>query len=193
MMRNAILLFLVLGSAACGGSGDSAAAMLREPNTAPQTLTVQVGGLDAGRFQNAQVFQGFGCTGENKSPAISWSGAPEGTRGYAVIIHDPDAPTGVGFFHWIVLDLPSTTTSLDENASGAGLPQGAIEGYTDFGTNAYGGPCPPPGTPHRYEVTVYALDVPTLGLPASSTGALARFLLRQHTLALGRFSATYGR
>ena len=74
-----------------------------------------------------------------------------------------------------------------------GMPEGVIQAYTDFGSNVYGGPCPPPGAPHRYEVTVSALDVPALGLPANATGALTRFLLRQHTLALGRASATYGR
>ena len=180
---------LLLALAGCGGTSD----LLREPNTAPDSLSVAIDGLDGDRFRNAQVFAGFGCSGDNRSPAIRWSGAPAGTRSFAVVVHDPDAPTGVGFFHWIALDVPATTTSLAENASAAGLPEGVIQGYTDFGTNGYGGPCPPPGPRHRYEVTVYALDVPTLGIPATSTGALARFVIRQHTLALGRAVATYAR
>lgn len=196
MKRFAILIMLVLGAAAsaCGGvSGPVVSASLREPNPGSETLQVSIGGLVDGHFQDTQVFQGFGCTGGNRSPAIQWSGAPDGTRGYAIIIHDPDAPTGVGFFHWVVLDIPASISSLGENASETGMPEGVIQAYTDFGSNVYGGPCPPPGAPHRYEVTVYALDVPALGLPANATGALTRFLLRQHTLALGRASATYGR
>jgi len=187
----AVSLVGLVGLAGCGGSVVSDT--LREPNTAPETLSVTLGGLDGDRFRNAQVFSGFGCTGDNRSPAISWSNAPAGTQSFAIIVHDPDAPTGVGFFHWIALDLPPSTTSLAENAAAEGLPASVVQGYTDFGTNSYGGPCPPPGPGHRYEVTVYALDVPSLGIPASSTGALARFVIRQHTLALGRAVAHYAR
>lgn len=184
---------LLFGLAGCGGTAGMVPDTLREPNRAPATMQVTIEGLAAGRFQSAQVFHGFGCEGENHSPAIRWTGAPAGTQSLAVLIHDPDAPTGVGFFHWVVLDLPADTTGLAENAAETGLPGSALQGYTDFGHAEYGGPCPPTGTTHRYEVTVYALDVPTLGLPASSTGALVRFLVRQHTLALGRATATYGR
>jgi Raf kinase inhibitor-like YbhB/YbcL family protein len=194
---------------ACGGGGDarciedtragtsgSEVTPLRDPNPAPSTITVTIGGLeDAGRFPMAQVFSGFGCTGENHSPALTWTAGPEGTQSYAIVMHDPDAPTGVGFFHWIVVDLPAGTTSLVDNAARAegAMPAGAIQTYTDFGANGYGGPCPPPGAPHRYEITVYALDVPSLGVPAGATGALTRFMLAGHTLALGRAVATYGR
>jgi Raf kinase inhibitor-like YbhB/YbcL family protein len=193
------LLFL----AACGGncpeSSSSAAAssggeapMLREPETAPESITVTIGGTTDGRFADAQVFSGFGCTGGNQSPALSWTAGPEGTQSYAIVMHDPDAPTGVGFFHWIVADLPPSTTSLAEGAS-ASLPAQAVQTYTDFGQAGYGGPCPPPGAPHRYEITVYALDTANLGVGAGSTGALTRFMLRQHTLALGRAVATWSR
>lgn len=192
MIRRSFLsVMLAVSLSACGGSVVSDT--LREPNAAPATLTVSIDGLDGDRFRNAQVFSGFGCTGDNRSPAIRWSGAPAGTKSFAIIVHDPDAPTGVGFFHWIVLDLPEGTDGLAENAAAEGLPASVVQGYTDFGTNSYGGPCPPPGPGHRYEVTVYALDVPSLGIPASSTGALARFVIRQHTLALGRAVAHYGR
>lgn len=186
------LLFTASLLAALSGCGGTSG-LLREPNDAPDSLRVSIDGLDGDRFRNAQVFSGFGCSGDNRSPGIRWSGAPAGTQSFAVVVHDPDAPTGVGFFHWILVDVPTTTTSLAENASVDGVPTGAIQGYTDFGSNGYGGPCPPPGPSHRYEVTVYALDVPTLGIPASATGALARFVIRQHTLALGRAVATYAR
>jgi len=187
----ASLLVAHMALTGCGGSVVSDT--LREPNDAPETISVSIEGLDGGRFRNAQVLAGFDCTGENKSPALHWSGAPAGTQSYAIIIHDPDAPTGVGFFHWIAVDIPAATTSLGENAAVAGMPEGVIQGYTDLGTNTYGGPCPPAGPTHRYEVTVYALDVPTLGIPASATGALARFVIRQHTLALGRAVGVYSR
>jgi Raf kinase inhibitor-like YbhB/YbcL family protein len=163
---------------------------LRDPTEAPETITVTIGGLDAGRFANAQVFSGFGCTGDNRSPELSWTAGPEGTQSYAIIMHDPDAPTGVGFFHWIVLDVPVGTTHFAENET---LAAPIVQGHTDFGTSTYGGPCPPPGTPHRYEITVYALDVPSVGLTSDASGALARFAIRSHTLAIGRATATYGR
>jgi Raf kinase inhibitor-like YbhB/YbcL family protein len=135
---------------------------------------------------------GTSCEGQNQSLALSWEPV-EGAQSYAVVIHDPDAPTGVGFFHWIAVDLPASTVSLPLGASGSAMPAGAIETYTDFGATGWGGPCPPPGDPHRYEVTVYAVDVPPLGIPAGATGALARFMLRGHTIALGRATAIYGR
>lgn len=186
---------LVLFAVGCGGATATCPpATLSDPTTATPSLTVAIDGLGEGaRVADESVFQGFGCEGGNRSLALRWSGAPEGTQSYAVIIHDPDAPTGVGFFHWVVLDLPVATTSLPLGASGSAMPEGAVEAHTDFGGAGYGGPCPPPGAPHRYEATVYALDVPSVGLPATATGALARFAIRSHTLAIGRAVATYGR
>lgn len=167
---------------------------LRDPNRAPSSIEVKIGGLEGGdRVPAENVFKGFGCEGENRSPEVRWSKV-EGAKSYALILHDPDAPTGVGFFHWVVLDLPPETTSLPLGASGAKMPAGAIEGSTDFGATGYGGPCPPTGHGvHRYEFTVYAVDVPSLGLGANATGALSRFALGDHTLALGRATAFYER
>jgi Raf kinase inhibitor-like YbhB/YbcL family protein len=199
------LTFSLLGLAACScpestGGGTtttttttSGGDMLREPETAPESITVTIGGTTGGRFADAQVFNGFGCTGGNQSPALTWTAGPEGTQSYAIVMHDPDAPTGVGFFHWIAIDLPTSTTSLAEGASASGMPAGVVQAYTDFGANGYGGPCPPPGSPHRYEITVYALDTASLGIPAGSTGALTRFMLRMHALAIGRAQASWGR
>jgi Raf kinase inhibitor-like YbhB/YbcL family protein len=139
------------------------------------------------------AFNSFGCTGHNRSPHIRWTGAPAGTRSFAVIAHDPDAPTGVGFFHWTVFNLPATTTELALDASHAGVPAGAVQAGTDYGATGYGGPCPPVGENHRYIFTVYALDVPQLQAPPTATGAMLRFLVRGHTLALGRATVTYRR
>jgi Raf kinase inhibitor-like YbhB/YbcL family protein len=146
-----------------------------------------------GRIPQAAALSSFGCTGENQSLAVTWEGAPPRAKSFAITVHDPDAPTGVGFFHWTVFDLPAGTGGLAAGASRGHLPAGAVEGYTDFGQTGYGGPCPPPGETHRYFVTVYALDEDHLGAPAATTGASLRFQLRGHTVALGRATALYAR
>lgn len=172
---------------------DGPAGWLREANPAPLSIRVTLDGLDAGsRVASESVFSGFGCTGKNQSLGVRWTLVPA-AKSYALILHDPDAPTGVGFFHWVVLDLPPETTALPVGASGRALPAGTVEAHTDFGVAGYGGPCPPPGSPHRYEVTVYAVNQRSLGLGVGATAALARFMLSQHALAIGRASATYSR
>lgn len=151
----------------------------------------------AGQIQAAQVFNGFGCTGGNQSPALSWRNAPGDTQSFLITVYDPDAPTGSGFWHWAVMDLPATTSSLPTNAgaaNGASLPKGAIQGYNDFGTSAYGGPCPPVGDPaHRYVFTLYAMKIPTAGLTAGAPGALVSFVAKANSIASTSFTATYGR
>lgn len=139
----------------------------------------------------------FGCRGGNVSPALSWRGAPAGTKSYAVTVYDPDAPTGSGWWHWVVFDIPATATSLAAGAGGAqgrGLPNGARQGNTDFGTPGYGGPCPPPGDkPHRYVFTVFALKVDRIDVPANATAAMVGFNLNANRLATATFTARYGR
>src|SRR5581483_1697559 len=107
---------------------------------------------------------GFGCAGGNKSPHIAWSGAPAGTKNFAVHCHDPDAPTGSGFWHWVVVNIPASATALPAGAGGGStLPAGALQVRTDFGKPGYGGPCPPEGDhPHRYFFTVFAVDTEKL-------------------------------
>jgi Raf kinase inhibitor-like YbhB/YbcL family protein len=146
-----------------------------------------------GTFQQSQIFNGFGCTGGNVSPQLSWSGAPAGTKSFAITMYDPDAPTGSGWWHWIVVNIPAATTKLEAGASGKIMPAGAQEMRTDFGKPGYGGPCPPPGAPHRYVFTIYALKVEKLDLDAQSTGAMAGFMINQNRLAKASFTATYGR
>jgi Raf kinase inhibitor-like YbhB/YbcL family protein len=143
------------------------------------------------------VFNGFGCSGQNVSPALAWRGAPEGTRSYAVTVYDPDAPTGSGWWHWVVYNIPASATALPSGAGAgatAGLPAGAAQGTTDFGTAGYGGPCPPAGdAPHRYVFTVHALKVARLDLPANATAAFVGFNLNANRLASASFTARYGR
>lgn len=178
---------------ASGAAQGAGGVPLAEPIRAPASLEVTSTDFQDGTaLPERHAFRGMGCTGENVSPALAWSNAPAGTKSFAIIVHDPDAPTGVGFFHWVVFDLPKETTSLPSGAAGA-LPGGAVSGHTDFGTSTYGGPCPPEGAPHRYVFTVYALDVERLGLDAQATGALTRFSASQHALAYGRITGTYRR
>lgn len=128
--------------------------------------------------------------GQNRSPQLSWSGLPEGTKSVAVTCWDPDAPTTVGFSHWVRFDIPASQTSLDE---GAGTEKGRwIDGLTDWGDHGYGGMAPPAGDPpHHYEFTVYALDVDALGLGEQTTYALLRFAIRGHVLAVGTLTGRY--
>lgn len=142
-------------------------------------------------------FDGFGCAGENQSPPLQWSGAPAGTQSYAVTMYDPDAPTGSGWWHWTVVNLPASVTALPANAGAAGgarLPGGASHVRTDFGVAAWGGLCPPPGdAPHRYVFTVHALKVPRLDLPADATAALAGYMIHANSLGRAMLTGRYGR
>src|SRR5438874_10652428 len=151
---------------------------------------------DGQRMPEAQVFNGMGYSGGNRSPHLAWEGAPEGTKSFVVTCHDPDAPTGSGWWHWVVYNIPASVSSLP---AGAGdpkkslLPSGALQGRTDFGDPGYGGPCPPPGKPHRYYVRVYALKVEKLEVPADATAAFVAFSVRMHALATAELMGTYGR
>jgi Raf kinase inhibitor-like YbhB/YbcL family protein len=130
---------------------------------------------------------GFGGTGGNVSPALSWTGAPEGTRGFALTCFDPDAPTGSGFWHWVVVNLAPSVSGLPAGAGSGGtvgLPEGALQTRTDFGSVGYGGPCPPVGDhPHRYVFTVHALDVAALPVAADTPAAVIGFQLHGATVA----------
>lgn len=142
----------------------------------------------------AQVFSGFGCEGGNLSPALSWSGAPAGTKSFAITAYDPDAPTGSGWWHWVVFNIPAATTSLPANAgSGDGMPEGVVQGRTDYGTLGFGGACPPPGEVHRYIFTVHALAVERLDLDETASAALVGFMTNANSLAEAKITAVYTR
>ena len=146
---------------------------------------------------DAQVFNGFGCSGKNVSPALAWSGAPAGTKSFALTVYDPDAPTGSGWWHWVVYNIPANATELPEGAGtadGKGLPAGSAQGKTDFGAPGFGGACPPKGDkPHRYIFTVYALKTDKLDIPPDGTAALVGFMIHANQLGKATFSAKYGR
>jgi Raf kinase inhibitor-like YbhB/YbcL family protein len=138
---------------------------------------------------------GFGCAGGNLSPPLTWADAPEATRSFAVTCYDPDAPTGSGFWHWILVNLPADTTHLEAGfGTGDGLPTGALHVVNDFGTIGYGGACPPPGHgPHRYQFSVHALAVDALPVDDTTPQALVRFQLHANTLATATITGTYER
>ncbi|HTZ00462.1 MAG TPA: YbhB/YbcL family Raf kinase inhibitor-like protein [Rhodocyclaceae bacterium] len=146
---------------------------------------------------NKFVFKGFGCEGDNVSPALAWQNAPKGTKSFALTVYDPDAPTGSGWWHWVMIDIPADVSSLPEGAGdpAKGLaPKGTVEIRTDFGATGWGGPCPPKGDkPHRYIFTLHALKVPKLEVPADATAALVGFMIHANELAKADFTAKYGR
>jgi Raf kinase inhibitor-like YbhB/YbcL family protein len=149
---------------------------------------------DGAMMTSNQVYNSFGMSGENISPQLSWSGFPAETQGFAVTCYDPDAPTGSGFWHWLVIDIPVSVTSLAAGAgSGAGLPEGAFHVRNDYGTKDFGGAAPPAGDqPHRYVFAVHALDVETLGIDSDVTPAVAGFNLRFHTIARAMLVPVFG-
>lgn len=144
-----------------------------------------------------QVFNGFGCTGKNQSPALTWTAGPMETKSYAITVYDPDAPTGSGWWHWVVYNIPANVTEI---AAGAGdptgklMPPGAVQGRTDYGTHAFGGACPPKGDkPHRYIFTVHALKIEKIDVPSDSSAALIGFMIKANSLGEASFTAMYGR
>ncbi len=151
----------------------------------------------AGQLASDQVHSDFGCKGGNRSPALHWHDAPAGTQSFAVTVYDPDAPTGSGWWHWLIFDIPASEDGLARNAGdpdGGRTPKGSIQGTTDFGRPGYGGACPPAGDrPHRYVFTVHALDTAHLGLEAGTPPAMVGFMIRRHTLARASLIAYYGR
>jgi Raf kinase inhibitor-like YbhB/YbcL family protein len=130
---------------------------------------------------------GFGCAGGNQSPHLAWSDAPAGAKSFAVTCFDPDAPTGSGFWHWLVVNIPANVTELPPDAGNPAsgkLPAGALQTRTDFGKPGYGGPCPPPNDhPHRYIFTVFAVSQETLPVNADTSAAVVGFNLHFNTLA----------
>ena len=146
-----------------------------------------------GQLTSKQVFNGFGCTGENISPELSWKDAPKGTKSFAVTVYDPDAPTGSGWWHWLVFDIPKDKFTLPRGF-GNSESKDVIQSITDYGKSGFGGACPPIGDKaHRYEFTVYALDIETLDLDKNANPALVGFYLNSHSLAKASLISYYGR
>lgn len=157
-------------------------------------LTLKSGDM-IGQISVNQVFNGFGCTGKNISPQLEWNNAPKGTKSFAITIYDPDAPTGSGWWHWVVFDISKDTNQILSNASALNiLPKGTIQSKTDFGKNEFGGACPPKGSKaHTYIITIYALDIEKLGLDKNSNPALVGYIINSHTIEKSSIVTYYKR
>lgn len=186
---------LMVSAASVGGQ---ASASKGKANTKGAAATFRVTAPDLvskGRITVAHVFNGMGCTGQNLSPALNWSGAPAGTKSFAVTAYDPDAPTGSGWWHWVMYNIPADATGLAAGAgNGRNAPRGSQQGNTDFGSKGYGGPCPPQGDkPHHYHFTVYALKTDKLDVPGNATAAMIGFYIHANKLASARVTGLYAR
>ncbi|PCJ87178.1 MAG: YbhB/YbcL family Raf kinase inhibitor-like protein [Thiotrichaceae bacterium] len=147
-----------------------------------------------GQIANAQVYNSFGCTGKNISPQLSWKHAPEGTRSFAITAYDPDAPTGSGWWHWLVFNIDPSVTEIKTGASTKSMPKNAVESITSYGSNGFGGACPPKGDKaHRYIFTVYALNTEKIEQNADARPELIGFFLNRHAIAKASIMAYYGR
>lgn len=185
-MKRSVSPFLAFAALAAADAHGAGGFTLSSPDIA-----------DGATIDMKYVYDSFGCTGGNLSPALAWSDPPAGTKSFAVLAHDPDAPTGgAGFWHWLVVDIPADARSLPRGAgaaSGKALPAGAQMLENDFGEKSYGGPCPPPGAPHRYIFTVYALGVEKLGDAAHGRTAIAGFTINQNARAKASITGLFGR
>jgi hypothetical protein len=150
-----------------------------------------------GEFMNkAQEFEGFGCSGGNQSPQLSWRNAPKGTEAFAITAYDPDAPTGSGWWHWQIVNIPAAVNSLvagSGDQSNKSTPTGSLQITNDYGAAGFGGACPPEGHgAHRYQFTVHALSK-KLELPENASGALTGYMINAHTLGSSTIEALYKR
>lgn len=154
--------------------------------TAAQTFTLSSVDL-GGQFTPAFVAGNMGCNGQNHSPELHWSYAPANAKSFAVTMYDPDAPTGSGFWHWVIVDIPANISQLKQGAGDLKsklAPTGSLQSANDTGTAGYQGPCPPESdAPHRYIITVYALNTVKLGTNSGSTAALTGFMLNKAAIA----------
>lgn len=147
-------------------------------------------------MDQAQVFSGFGCDGGNLSPSLKWSGAPEGTKSFVITAYDPDAPTGSGWWHWALVNVPTDVSELPEGAGAIDfdLPGDAFNARNDYSVNAFGGACPPEGAaPHRYIFTVFAMPQGTLPIDETASGALVGYFANNAALDRASITARFGR
>jgi Raf kinase inhibitor-like YbhB/YbcL family protein len=187
MCRSLLLATLVMLCAALGAA---------DTPPAPATLSISSATWKEGQpIPMASAFHGWGLDGGNASPDLGWTGKPAGTKSLALTVFDPDAPTGIGFWHWVCFNIPGSADGVPAGAGAADQKLGPwINGLTDYGKVGYNGPCPPKGDkPHHYIVTVYALDIDKLDLGSDTTPAMLKFFLRDHVLAQGTLTGTFQR
>ena len=168
------------------------------PKTSAAEFTLSSDDVSSGELMaKSQEFNGFGCSGGDQSPHLAWNHAPEGTKSFAITVYDPDAPTGSGWWHWQLVNIPSDVTELASgagNADGTEAPAGSVHVANDYGGKSFGGACPPQGHGvHRYRFTVHALSVETLDLPENASGALAGYMINANALGTSTIEALYQR
>ena len=177
------------------------AVVLAKSSKAQSTFTLKSNDI-GGQMTEKQVLSSFGCSGENISPQLSWINPPAGTKSYAITayaitVYDPMAPTGSGWWHWVVFDIPATTNAIPTSAGDPTknlLPAGSIQSNTDFGKPGYGGPCPPEGHGfHQYIITVHALKTEKLGLDKNAGPAYVRYMLHANTIKRASIMAYHKR
>jgi Raf kinase inhibitor-like YbhB/YbcL family protein len=174
-----LLLLLLSALVACHHSDTAIAA-------GAATIALSSSSLQSGKFPKQ-----YTCDGSDTSPQLSWPAPPAGTKSFALIMTDPDAPGGT-FVHWVLYDIPASTRELPVGIPKQGqLFDGSRQGSNDFGNSGYGGPCPPRGT-HHYVFSLYALDS-TLGLPPGASRSQVEAAIKGHILAHGELIATYSR
>jgi Raf kinase inhibitor-like YbhB/YbcL family protein len=168
----------------------AANAQTAQPAFTLSSTNVKAGGTVA----QAQVFNQDDCKGGNRSPQLSWRDPPAGTRGFAITMFDIDAP-GRGWWHWAVVGIPANVDHLPENASASGYLSkiGAVEARNDFDVDGYGGPCPPPGKPHRYVITVHALNTADLRFGPGRPALMFDHEINTATIGFARMTVMYGR
>lgn len=175
--------FILTGLAACAFATGAKAFELSSPDI-----------HDGITLSAAQVYSGFGCSGGNQSPELHWQNPPAGTQSFALTVYDPDAPTGSGWWHWTVFDIPVSSNQLPRGANAKNLPTGSQQGRNDYGSQSFGGACPPAGSPpHHYVFTLHALKVPTLEAPPGASAALLGYLINNSRLATATLTPVYGR
>jgi len=150
-----------------------------------------------GQVIKAQEFDGFGCSGDNLSPHLKWSDAPKGTKSFAITAYDPDAPTSSGWWHWQLVNMPTTVTELPAGAGASKanmIPTGSTQITNDFGSSSFGGACPPEGHGvHHYRFTIHALSVEKLDLPEDASGALTSYMINAYTIESSTIESLYKR
>lgn len=150
--------------------------------------------VDGSALSNAQVLNGFGCQGGNQSPHLEWSGAPAKTKSFAITAYDPDAPTGSGWWHWIVYDIDASVNKMERDSGkevSTSMPADAKQGRNDFGYFAYGGACPPAGDAHRYQFNLHALNIEKLPVNKDASAAMLGYFIHMHSIGTAQIEAHY--
>jgi len=191
MLRSFKPALLMLAMAGCGAGGNGTAG---KDNAMNDSTTVAQFTMARSDIKDGQPIAAvYTCDGANQSPELSWPEPPPGTRSLALIVDDPDAPSGT-FYHWGVFNIPATQREIARGAGNGASNTSFVQAVNGFGNSGYGGPCPPKGHgPHRYRFKLYALDVDRLTLPPDAKIPEVEQQAQQHQIAVAQITGTYER